>query len=289
LARGGADTEVVEAQPKAAAAPLENLVTVSRTMAIFELLAGQTKGMTLSDIARHLDVNKSIAFRILSSLEQANYLFRSINTQRYLLTYKVSRIGLNVLVANRFMEQVQPRLRELADASGELVLLAAVGANGPQWILAARGDAGRRLQVDPMIRSSLHSTATGKAWLSTLSDREVEFRIGRKLPAATGNTVRTLAALKRQLAAIRAQGYSVSDQENEEGIKAISVPIRTDAAQAPVGFVSITAPVSRNTAHDFDRFRRLLLAAAANLGDTWPPQEAKDFSPSTVGGFQILD
>jgi IclR family transcriptional regulator, acetate operon repressor len=132
LARGGADTEVVEAQPKAAAAPLENLVTVSRTMAIFELLAGQTKGMTLSDIARHLDVNKSIAFRILSSLEQANYLFRSINTQRYLLTYKVSRIGLNVLVANRFMEQVQPRLRELADASGELVLLAAVGANGPQ-------------------------------------------------------------------------------------------------------------------------------------------------------------
>jgi IclR family transcriptional regulator, acetate operon repressor len=140
-----------------------------------------------------------------------------------------------------------------------------------------------------MIRSSLHSTATGKAWLSTLSDREVEFRIGRKLPAATGNTVRTLAALKRQLAAIRAQGYSVSDQENEEGIKAISVPIRTDPTQAPVGFVSITAPVSRNTAHDFDRFRRLLLAAAANLADTWPPQEAKDFSPSAVGGFQILD
>jgi IclR family transcriptional regulator, acetate operon repressor len=289
LARGGADTEVVEAQPKAVAAPLENLVTVSRTMAVFELLAGQTKGMTLSDIARYLDVNKSIAFRILSSLEQANYLFRSISTQRYLLTYKVSRIGLSVLVANRFMEQVQPRLRELADASGELVLLADVGADGPQWILAARGDAGRRLQVDPMIRSSLHSTATGKAWLSTLSDREVELRVGRKLPAATGKTVRTLAELKRQLAEIRAKGYSVSDQENEEGIKAISVPIRTDPAGTPVGFVSITAPVSRNTAHDFDRFRRLLLAAAASLGDTWPPQEAKDFSPSIAGGFQILD
>jgi IclR family transcriptional regulator, acetate operon repressor len=289
LAREGGDTEVLEAQPQAAAAPLESLVTVSRTMAIFELLAGQIRGMTLSDIARHLNVNKSIALRILSTLEQANYLFRSIGTQRYLLTYKVSRIGLNVLVANRFMEQVQPRLRALADASGELVLLAEVGANGPQWILAARGDAGRRLQVDPMIRSILHSTATGKAWLSTLSDREVELRVGRKLPPATANTVRTLAALKRQLAKIRAQGYSVSDQENEEGIKAISVPIRTNPAEAPVGFVSITAPVSRNTPRDFDRFRRLLLAAAANLGDMWPPQEAKDFSPPVAGGFRILD
>lgn len=289
MGRGDTTAEVIDAQPKAAAAPLDNLVTVSRTMAIFELLAGQTRGLTLSDIARHLDVNKSIALRILSSLEQANYLFRSIATQRYLLTYKVSRIGLNVLVANRFMEQVQPKLRELADASGELVLLAAVEDNGPQWILAARGDRGRRLQVDPMIQSSLHSTATGKAWLATLTDAEVEARVGRKLPAATTNTVRTLAALKKQLAEIRTRGYSISDQENEEGIKAVSVPIRAEAAGKPVGFVSITAPVSRNTDRDFERFRRLLVAAAAILGDTWPPREAKDFSSPATGGFQILD
>jgi hypothetical protein len=58
---------------------------------------------------------------------------------------------------------------------------------------------------------------------------------------------------------------------------------------APVGFVSITAPVSRNTDRDFDRFRKLLLAAAASLGDAWPPQEAKDFSPPAAGGFRILD
>jgi DNA-binding IclR family transcriptional regulator len=289
LARADLESDVIEVQPKPAAAAMDNLVTVSRTMAIFELLAGQTRGLTLSDIARHLDVNKSIALRILSSLEQANYLFRASATQRYLLTYKVSRIGLNVLVANRFMEQVQPKLRELADASGELALLAAVEEQGPQWILAARGDRGRRLQVDPMIQSSLHSTATGKAWLSTLPDREVERLVGKKLPAATSRTVRTLAALKRQLAEIRAQGYSVSDQENEEGIKAVSVPIRLDPDSGPVGYVSITAPVSRNSDRDFDRFRRLLLTAAASLADTWPPQEAKDFSSPATGGFQILD
>lgn len=65
-------------------------MTVSRKMAIFELQAGQTRGMTLSDIARHLEVNKSIALRILSSLEQANYLFRTLSSRRYLLTYRVS-------------------------------------------------------------------------------------------------------------------------------------------------------------------------------------------------------
>ena len=66
------------------------------------------------------------------------------------------------------------------------------------------------------------------------------------------------------------------------------MPIRIDPAGDPVGFVSITAPVSRNADKDFDRFRRLLLAAAASLADTWPPQEAKDFSSPATGGFQIL-
>jgi len=288
VARTALEAQVIEKVARPIGAPLDNLVTVRRTMAIFELLSGKTRGLSLSDIARHLDVNKSIALRILSSLEQLNYVFRSLSSQQYLLTYKVSRIGLNVLIANRFMEQVRPRLRALADECGELVLLSAVAESGPQWILAARGDAGRRLQIDPMIRSSLHSTATGKAWLATLTDREVELRVGRKLPAATAHTVRTLATLKSQLAKIRAQGFAISDQENEEGIKAISVPIRLAPDTPPVGFVSITAPVSRNTAKQFDRFRRLLLEAAQTFGETWPPQEARDFAPASTS-LQILD
>jgi DNA-binding IclR family transcriptional regulator len=101
--------------------------------------------------------------------------------------------------------------------------------------------------------------------------------------------VRSLSVLKKQLAEIRRRGYSISDQENEEGIKAVSVPIRTDPKEAPVGFVSITAPVSRNGDDDFDRFRHLLQAAAANLGDIWPPREANDLSPPVIGRFQILD
>ena len=72
--------------------------------------------------------------------------------------------------------------------------------DGPQWVMAARGDAGRRLQVDPMMHSSLHSTATGKAWLSTLSDADVERRLGREFLAITPNTVTTLPALLAQLA-----------------------------------------------------------------------------------------
>jgi IclR family transcriptional regulator, acetate operon repressor len=272
--------------------PVESLVTVTRTMQIIEMLAGDGRGLSLADIARRLDVNKSIAVRILNTLEEANYVFRGVENQRYFLTYKISRVGLGVLIANRFMEQIQPRLRQLADACGELVLLSTIQEDGPQWVMAARGDAGRRLQVDPLIRSSLHSTATGKAWLATLPDAEVERRVGNTFAAVTPHTVTTLEALRAQLETVRRQGYAISDQENEAGIKAISVPIRRgpEGARDCVGFVSITAPISRASEADYERFGRLLLEAAQYLGDIWLPQEAADFgAPRTPSSFQILD
>jgi len=273
--------------------PIDSLVTVSRTMQIIEMLADGGRGLSLSDIARQLDVNKSIAFRILNTLEETNYVFKGVESQRYFLTYKISKVGLNVLIANRFMEQIQPRLRELADACGELVLLATVQEDGPQWVMAARGGAGRRLQVNPMVRSILHSTATGKAWLATLSDSEVEERVGKDLPPATPHTVTTLEALRAQLAVIRRQGFAISDQENETGIKAISVPIwRENGAGSRdcVGFVSITAPISRAGEADYERFGRLLLEASKHLADIWLPQEAADFGAApTQNSFQILD
>jgi DNA-binding IclR family transcriptional regulator len=271
----------------------ENLVTVSRTMVIIEMLADDGRGLSLSDIARRLDVNKSIALRILNTLEEGDYIFKGVENQRYYLTYKISKIGLNVLIANRFLEQIQPRLRQLADACGELVLLATIQEDGPQWVMAARGGAGRRLQVNPMVRSILHSTATGKAWLATLPDSEVGKRVGEDLLAATPHTVKTLKALRAQLAVIRRQGFAISDQENEVGIKAISVPIWREAkggARDCVGFVSITAPISRATDVDYKRFAHLLLEASKHLGDIWAPLEAADFgAPGPLNSFQILD
>ena len=45
-----------------------------------------------------------------------------------------------------------------------------------------------------------------------------------------------------------------------------------DGARDCVGFVSITAPISRATDRDYKRFAQLLLEAAKHLGDIWLPR-----------------
>jgi DNA-binding IclR family transcriptional regulator len=259
-----------------------SLVTVRRTLAVLEMLADAGGGLSLSEIARRLDVNKNIALRILMTLEEENYLHRHAETKHYFAGFKVSNLGLRVLSRNRLHQQCQPMVRQLAEECGELVLLSVMDGEEPRWVMAAVGRR-QRLQVDPVTPLAPHATATGKAWLSTLTDAEVARRVEGRLEALTPYTVTTLEALLAQLAEIRRSGLALSNQENETGVAAIASPIWSpDSAAAAagrrcVGFVSITAPVSRATPADFRRFGEMVAACAARLGEAWPLPETEAY------------
>jgi DNA-binding IclR family transcriptional regulator len=259
-----------------------SLVTVRRTLAVLEMLADAGDGLSLSEVARRLDVNKNIALRILTTLEEENYLYRHVETKHYFAGFKVSNIGLRVLSRNRLHQQCQPMVRQLAEECGELVLLSVMDHGEPRWVMAAVGKR-QRLQVDPVTPLAPHATATGKAWLSTLPDAEVARRVEGRLDALTPFTVTTLPALLAQLGEIRRSGIALSNQENETGVAAVAAPIFTPESGAErearrcVGFVSITAPVSRATTADFARFGDLVRAASGRLGEAWPLPEAEDY------------
>jgi len=260
-----------------------SLVTVRRTLAVLEMLADQAHGLSLSEIARRLDVNKNIALRILMTLEEENYLYRHAETKHYFAGFKISNLGLRVLSRNRLQQQCQPMVRQLADESGELVLFSVLDQGEPRWVMAAVGKQ-QRLKIDPVTPLAPHATATGKAWLSTLPDEQVAAIVEGKLERLTPYTVTTLDGLLAQLTKIRSTGIAVSDQENEAGISAVATPIWTPASAAEdgprrcVGFISITAPVSRAAPSDFDRFGTLLRAAAARLAEAWPLPEAEGYA-----------
>ncbi len=249
----------------------EGLVTVRRTMMVLEMLADAEVGMSLSDIAKILDVNKSIAQRILLTLEEMNYLYRHSENRRFYAGFKISNVGFRILGRSGLIDQCEPVVRGLADQTSELVLLSVIDGGHPRWVMAATGPR-RRLQVEPMTSMELHSTATGKAWLATQSDKAIAQLMKGGLRAVTPHTVTSLSKLMEQIRDIRASGVSFSDQENEVGIAAVATAIRRPQEEKAecVGFISITAPVARATQEDFVHYRQLVKEAARALGDAWP-------------------
>ncbi len=267
----------------------DSLVTVRRTMAVLEMLADADAGFSLSDIAKELDVNKSIALRITGTLESLNYIYRNTENKRYYAGYKISNIGLRLLGRARLLDQCQPVLRRLAEQTGELVLFSVIDRDTPRWVMAVTG-ARRRLQVEPMTSLELHSTATGKAWLATLPDAEVARVLKGRMRSLTPQTITNLKQMMAQLAEIRATGISVSNQENEIGIASVATGIRPEPMGAPVGFVSITAPLIRAGEADFARYRTLVVKAARELAAGWPLAATAAFSDgvSLGAGMQVL-
>jgi DNA-binding IclR family transcriptional regulator len=78
----------------------------------------------------------------------------------------------------------------------------------------------------------LYCTASGKLLLSWLSPRErEEFFLSTELKAYTSRTLTTREAILENLETILQKGYSLENEEIEEGCISIAVPVFTDQSQ----------------------------------------------------------
>src|SRR4030095_1389473 len=138
---------------------------VDRVMDIIELLADEPKGLPLSEIARRLDMPKSAAHRLLSSLVNRGFAVQDDTSQRYRLTVRLAAVGFRVLAGAGTSDILPPSLDRLGRRTGELVRLALVEGDTLFWIAKAQG-ALSGLRYDPDLGQAvvLHDTATRKAW-----------------------------------------------------------------------------------------------------------------------------
>jgi IclR family transcriptional regulator, acetate operon repressor len=135
----------------------------------------------------------------------------------------------------------QPFLSKLGKATGETINLGIV-SNGAMENIS---------QVDSTyliggtnwvgLRVPLHASAMGKVLLAFGAPGAA---IGPVLEKSTEKTITTEAALKAELAGVRARGYAVTDEELEPGLIAFAAPVfRYDGAC--VAAVSVSAPTAR--------------------------------------------
>ncbi len=256
-----------------------NVLAVMRTLELIELLADAPDGMSLADIARKLIINKAIALRLLETLGHAGYVWRDDVAQRYHLTYRVSNLGLRQMQQSGLLGQCTSLLENLAEQTGELVRLSVV-EQGERitWVYAVVGTR-RSLRIDPNFNFevSLHSHATGKAWLMTLPFDRVLALVKRDgLDSLTPHTSVDIEVLRKELDQARRRGFASTFEENEIGIIAVAAPIVAPRLNRPpecVGVVSVAAPTNRMTRADIEACGPSAAEVASRLAMMWPLDE----------------
>ena len=262
--------------PPAAPRVTGGVLSVRRSMQLLELLSEGEKPWSLADIARQLEVNKAIAIRLIDELRDTGYVHRDENTGLYMLTYKLSNLGLRKLAQTRLLDQSGGVLRELANESGELVRLGVVEfGQKVTWVLAYVGER-RTLHIDPNYRLDiqLNTHAAGKAWLATLAREQAwQVLMVDGIVKCTRHSKTRRSDIEADLEIARVHGFAESYEENELGVGAIAAPIMVRLASgqtACMGVVSIAAPTSRMTAQELRAMAPLLLRGVKKLSDIWP-------------------
>ena len=251
--------------------------SIGRTMRTLELLAGEPRGLRVTDLANALQVNRAIPHRILADLTELGYVIQDPRTERYRVTFKGGSLGLRQLETAGIIRWAQDELDRLAAKTHELVRLAVVSEKTLRWVAKAQGSASA-LTLDGVSGAEvvLHATASGKAWLSTLPhDEAAAYLAERGLAAQTVRTETDLTQVLHDVALARTHGYALVEEEMEVGVCAIAVPIvpPESADGRAVATVSIAGPAARLSHDRLVGYAPALTVVARQLEAQWHTYE----------------
>ena len=237
--------------------------SVLKAMAVIELLS-EHEELGITEIAKHLGLDKSAAYRILTTLKQKNFVFSNPRNQKYRNGGKFYVIGQSVLKHRHFNPLLEAELNRLAEETGEVVNFA-VPDGIDILVLAAResedwmNPTARVGQRRPMYCSSL-----GKAILAHYQPEQARALSERFVyEAYTEHTLTGPAALLRDLALTRERGYAVDDRESHKDLYCVGIPLLNSYGD-PLGAVSVSMYSLKREVepeHQQDCLRKLLAAS----------------------------
>ncbi len=221
--------------------------------------------LTLAELAEGSGLKKATAFRLLTSLVDTGFLRRDPERNTY-------QVGAAVLpIASAFQESealvalAEPRLRRLADETGQTATLALADDGGTVNLSLAYPDRPLRRMTYVGERHSLHSTATGKAIAAAMRNGEVEALLeARGMSADTLNTIVTWEPFMAELEEIRRTGWAFDDEEAIEGVRCVGAAI-LDYTGRPVAAVSVAGATGEYEGEAVERLAREVIAVADSL------------------------
>ena len=221
---------------------------VERALAILEVVAQRSHGMTHSEISRKLEIPKSTLTYLLRALETRGYLRREDGTGKYLLGLKVLALARGVEMGADIKEIARPVLKRLVERSGLTAHLAMLDDSHAVYV--EKADSPGFIKMDTWVgkRMELHSTAVGKVLLAWMPAPEVTTLLkGHTFKRRTPKTITTHAGLLQELDRVRVRGYGMDDEENSLAARCIAAPVldQFGRAIAAVGLSGTTGQIDK--------------------------------------------
>ena len=219
--------------------------SLERGLAVIKAFGADAPELRLSDVARTTGLTRAAARRFLLTLVRLGYV-RQDGTS-FSLRPRVLELGYAYLSALSLPEVAMPHMETLVADVNESSSIAVL--DELDIIYVARVPTQRIMTITIAVGTRLpaYATSMGRVLLAGLEHDDLEDRLDRiELQRLTPTTVPDHYALREQVDRAREAGWSMVDQELEQGVRSASVPIR-DATGAVVAAMNVSVHASRMT------------------------------------------
>ncbi|AQQ54647.1 IclR family transcriptional regulator [Planococcus lenghuensis] len=198
--------------------------SLERGLEVIQAFSQKDPALTVSEAAKKTGLSRPTARRILLTLEHLGFVESRNNA--FLLTPKTLSLGFAYLSSNNTWSIAHPIMRDFVSRTGESCSISIL--DGADILYVARVSAKRIMSINLDVGSRLpaYATSMGHVLLAGLSEQELdEYFESVQLEKFTDRTITDEEQLRHTLAEVRQKGWGGVDQQFEEGLRSIAVPI----------------------------------------------------------------
>ncbi|HLS59109.1 MAG TPA: IclR family transcriptional regulator [Paracoccaceae bacterium] len=237
--------------------------SLDRALQVLAELA-RLEGATLTGLAGSLGEAPATVYRILITMQAHGMVEANEATQTWHIGPTAFRIGSVFLRRTSLIERARPVLRGLMEETGETANLGIESDGAVLFVSQVETHASIRAFFPPGTRSPLHASGIGKVLLADASEDRIARVLAGGLTRYTDQTITDEEALLADLAAIRARGFSIDNEERTEGMRCIAAPIRNAHGETIAG-ISVSGPASRVRPERVAELARPVVEAATTV------------------------
>jgi IclR family transcriptional regulator, pca regulon regulatory protein len=240
------------------------IVGLQKGLSLILLFTDAYPRLSVPDAARLAGLTKSAARRFLLTLVHDGYA--EPDGRSYWLTAKALRLGQAYVDSARLPRMLRPIVDKVASETREHVSVAVRDADEVVHIVRSRVTNLSSPSIRQGSRLPMYCTGSGRLWLASLPDAEVDAYLERTdRQPLTPFTRTAIADIKAVIASIRQLGYAELDQEYEVGMRILGVPVLDRQGQMRASLTITTEAASMTLATMRERYLRYLYEGQALL------------------------
>jgi IclR family transcriptional regulator, KDG regulon repressor len=221
---------------------------------VMELLA-RGKPLTITEVSRALDQDRSASNRFLLTLRDLDYV-KDEGNGKYILTTKLYALAYGSSQRDVINTIARPHMEKLAQCHGQTVNLGRLEGIDIVTIEVVPGTDVIRFDGQIGDRDRAHTLAMGKAVLAFRSRREQkEYLRQTKLVANTPRTLTDPDQLLNHFSKVKQRGYAIDNEEWAAGVCCVAVPVFNASGTADHA-ISVSGPAQSMSRQLLNRIAR---------------------------------